>query len=43
MQQVDRILIGQICVDTKADWETLHNIIFTVFKVSIVDCDLEFF
>ena len=34
LQQVDKILIGQITVDSKADWETLQNTICSVFKVS---------
>jgi len=34
MQQVDKILIGQISVDSKADWETLRNMIYDTFKVS---------
>jgi len=34
VQQVDRILIGQLSVDSKADWETLQNMISNIFKVS---------
>ena len=34
LQQVDKILIGQISVDSKADWETLQNMICDTFKVS---------
>ena len=34
MQQNDRILIGQIYVDSKVDWETLRNMIDNIFKVS---------
>jgi len=35
MRQVDKILIGQLSVDSKADWETLQNMISNIFKVSI--------
>jgi len=34
IQQVDKILIGQISVDSKADWQTLQNMICDTFKVS---------
>ena len=34
MQQVDKILIDQITVDSKADWKTLQNMICHTFKVS---------
>jgi len=33
MQQVEKILIGQISVDSKADWDTLRDMIFSTFKV----------
>jgi len=34
MLQIDRILIGKITVDSKADWKALQNMIYGVFKVS---------
>jgi len=34
MHQVDKILIGQLSLDSKADWETLRNMISNIFKVS---------
>jgi len=34
MQQVDKILIGQLSLDSKTDWETLQKMIVNIFKVS---------